>query len=555
MIDHRAIEKISLVVALSLTVFICIMIQADRYTPWLAIAWALSAGIILFGTSPAVRTQRKQSLFTVRHIAVILLLLLPVGVRVINYQPDRIHGDDLLTATFSQNYQPLTTNFFSGVPDETEWVAKFPTPYFLFQKIFLRLSGATILTVKLSVLPYVLIVSLMTYLIGSILLGPVAGMAAVVIYAFMAVSIYHETLGLHFISSTAIYMVFFYTTLRALQSTKTFWHLASGITCGLCYLSYTSSYIAFPILTIALISGFMQKKSFIKKWAIWSFIGISIILMPFFTYAVTHENYFSGRIGQVSLLTGSWSAGAQTAFSLTRTATALYENMSISLTSLVKNGIGGHGGYVFNRQAFFHPTGLVLFLSGLLYSLFFWRKQSGIKLVLWTILLTFLAGMVLTIPPPAYHRLTLAFPFIAIISAIPFAGVSPYKKTAITVALILLAVYAGTNFRYAQTAMLPESLIEDAAIIRHINALYPNRKIHIAAFPSFALGKFFPFFDDTSAPSIDTKFHKDYLTDPAYSGPFLFVITLPKDFRRHFEIMYPTAEYIPFSEKYGLLVN
>jgi len=555
MINHRSIEKVSLFIALSLTICICIMVLADRYSPWLAAAWVLSAGILLFGVSPTTFSKSKKPFFTTRRMALVLLILLPVMVRVLNYQPNRIHGDDLLTATFSQNYRPLTTHFFSGIPDSTEWVAKFPTPYFLFQKIFLHIFGATILTVKLSVLPYVLIVSWMTYLIGAALIGPVAGAAAVVIYAFMAVSIYHETLGLHFISSTAIFMIFFYTILRAQTDKKTFWYAASGITCGLCYLSYTSSYIAFPILLIAFLTAFLQKKPFVTKWVVWSLIGMSVVILPFFTYATVVENYFGGRINQVSLLTGSWSAGKLTAFSVPMVLVLLYESLSVSVLSLVKNGIGGHGGYLFNQQAFFHPTGLIFFLSGLLYALLGMKNHNGMRLALLTVLLTFFTGMVLTIPPPAFHRLTLAFPFIAIISAAPFALVSLHKKSAVIIAMVLLSAYAGTNIRYAQTALLPEALIEDAAIIKHINTTYPNRQIHIAAFPSFALGKFFPFFGDTSALSIDTKFHRNYLADPAYTEPFVFIITLPREFRADFEAMYPAASVYHYSDKYELLVN
>lgn len=553
--NHRVKEKVCLIFAAVLTSLTCVMILIDRHTPWLAVAWALSSVLLVFGTAPSIHIKRKKPLLTVQLVAVVCIILLPVIVRVLNYQPERIHGDDLLTATFSQNYRPLTTNFFSGIPGGSEWVAKFPTPYFLFQKIFLRFFGASVLTVKLSVLPYVLIVSLMTYLIGITLMGPVAAAAAVIIYAFMAISIYHETLGLHFISSTAIYMIFFYTILRAQKDTKTIWYVSTGITAGLCYLSYTSSYIALPILIAALIGGFIQKKSSAIGWVIWSLIGFIIVTAPFITYAATQENYFGGRINQVSLLTGSWSAGKLTAFSLPQAGELLYESTRVSAMSLVKSGIGGHGGYLFAQQAFFHPTGLILFLIGFLYAIVCIKKQNGIILALLTILITFLTGMVFTIPPPAFHRLTLAFPFIAIISAAPFRQVSLHNKTAVTLALVLISIYAGANIRYAQTAMLPESRIEDAAIIRAINATYPNRQIHIAAFPSFALGKFFPFFPTTSAPVIDTKFHRDYLNDEAYTEPFIFIITLPRDFRTDFEAMYPAASYIPFSDKYGLLVN
>lgn len=542
----------TLFLAVSITVFICLMIMADRYSPLIAVAWALSLILLLAGFIKDLKQHRKP--ISYQHLAaVLLIMLLPVAVRVLLYQPDRIHGDDLLTATFSQLYHPLTTHFFSGIPEGTQWVAKFPTPYFLLQKIFLRIAGASVLTVKLSVIPYIAVVSVMTYLIGSFLLGSVAGAVAVFIYAFMAISIYHETLGLHFISSTAVYMIFFYTILRALRDAKTFWYVASGITCGLCYLSYTSSYIALPVLGLAILYNRFTKKPY-SKWLAWAVIGVAITLAPFAAYAATYDNYFGGRINQVSLLTGSWSAFKPTALSPVETGSILWNNISISLASFIENGIGGHGGYTFNKQAFFHKTGLMLFLAGALYVVVK-KRTTGMLLALLTVFLTYLAGVALTIPPPAYHRLTLAFPFIAVISAAPFSLVSLNHKNSVAVALLILAIYAGTNIRYAQTAIIPEALIEDAAIIKYINTEYPNRHIHVAAFPSFALGKFFPFFSPVTAKSLDTKFHREYLDNPDNNEQYLFIITLPSDFRKEFEAAYPEGKYIPYSEKYGILVN
>lgn len=542
----------TLFLAVSITVFICLMIMADRYSPLIAVAWVLSLILLLAGFIKDLKQHRKP--ISYQHLAaVLLIMLLPVAVRVLLYQPDRIHGDDLLTATFSQNYHPLTTNFFSGIPEGTQWVAKFPTPYFLLQKIFLRIAGASVLTVKLSVIPYIAVVAVMTYLIGSLLLGSVAGAVAVFIYAFMAVSIYHETLGLHFISSTAVYMIFFYTILRAQRDAKTFWYAASGITCGLCYLSYTSSYIALPVLGLAILGNRFTKKPY-NVWLAWAVIGVTITLAPFAAYAATYDNYFGGRINQVSLLTGSWSAFKPTALSPVETGSILWNNISISLASFIENGIGGHGGYTFNKQAFFHKTGLMLFLAGALYVVVK-KRTTGMLLALLTVFLTYLAGVALTIPPPAYHRLTLAFPFIAVISAAPFSLVSLNHKNSVAVALLILAIYAGTNIRYVQTAMIPEALIEDAAIIKYINTEYPNRHIHVAAFPSFALGKFFPFFSPVTAKSLDTKFHREYLDNPDNNEQYLFIITLPSDFRKEFEAAYPEGKYIPYSEKYGILVN
>lgn len=487
-----------------------------------------------------------------RTFVVLGIILLPAIVRILLYQPNRIHGDDLLTASFSMAYHPRTTPFFAGVPTSTEWVASFPAPYFLFQKLFLRLFGASVLTVKLSVIPYVLIVSAMTYSIAAYMFNPFTGAVAVVLYAFMAISLYLETLGLHFISSTAIFMIFFYATLRSAKSTAPFWPTITGVACAACYLSYTSSYIALSVLLV----GILTQKKLWKKSA-WILIGFLITIAPFATYAIKTDNYFIGRINQISLLSGSWSNDRETAKTLGGALSVIQKNLVLSLRSFVEDGIGGHGGYLFDRKAFFNHSGLFLFLLGVTMSLVLVWEKGGIALLFLVLLLSYITGVVLTIPPPAYHRLSLTFPFIAIVSAIPFS--LHFKKYvgsgALGIGLYILFVYAYTNITYFQSTVKKETLIPDAAVITHVNTTYPGRHIHVAAFPGFALERLYPFFQPRTALSIDTQYHATYLDHFDAEEPYLYIITLSPAFKDKFVAIDPEGTYVQFSDQYGLFVN
>lgn len=559
MSNHTIRAKIFLSISLLCTTWVCVMIGSNSYSVILPFLWAIA--VVSVGLSGIFLSHMSvpRVHMTPRSLLIGCIILLPVIVRVANYQPNRIHGDDLLTATFSQEFHPLTTNFFAGVPEGTEWVAKFPAPYFLFQKIFLRMTGASVLTVKLSVLPYVLFVSYMTYIIGSMLFGAYAGASAVVIYAFMAISVYHETLGLHFISSTAIYMLFFYAILRSFRTEKPAWFVISGITMGACYLSYTSSYIALPVMGAAMgiYAATTRKKQIIYRWIIWALLGCVITLAPFITYAITQENYFGGRINQVSLLTGSWSSSRLKTPSFPLARDLIIHNTDVALRSMIHDGIGGHGGYTFNQRAFFHPLGLVVFLAGLMFITFKKSHRKESLLIFITIAISFLTGVVLTIPPPAYHRLTLTFPFIALISAAPFSLLAQKKffTTGIWFACVTLAVFAGVNLHYFKTSVRKEALIEDAAIIQHINQTYPNRHIHIAAFPSFALEKLYMFFTPKTALSIDTRYHLNYLQQFNRNEPYVYVITLPREFEAQFRAADPNGTITVFSDKYWFMVN
>lgn len=549
--------------ALLILTFICssltaVLVGKNMYHPILIGVWSISIISAIASTLVLSNISIPRMHWTRKTTLICLVILLPALIRIMNYQPYRIHGDDLLTATFSQEFHPRTTNFFAGVPEGTAWVAKFPAPYFFLQKVFLKIYGATVLTVKLSVIPYVLIVSFMTYAIASMIFGVTTGVAAVVVYAFMAISLYHETLGLHFISSTALYLIFFYTLLKSFKNDTSFWFIMSGITAASCYLSYTSSYIAFPILVLAVIIQSLYKKRIsVYRWIIWSLIGFFITIAPFMTYALRQENYFGGRINQVSLLTGSWSASKLKYPSFTLVRDILAHNTNLALRAMVYDGIGGHGGYTFNQKAFFHPLGLFLFLLGLLSIFFYTKQRKETILLLATIVISFITGVILTIPPPAYHRLTLIFPFIAIISAVPFSFLIKQRFASIGVWMtcIILAIFAGANLSYFHTAVKNEAMIDDAAIVTYINNTYPNRHIHIAAFPSFALEKIYPFFQPQTAISIDTKYHMTYLKNFTPNEPYLYIITLPNEFKDQFIAADPQGKLIPFSNKYWIMIN
>jgi len=555
--NNQLLTRLTITTSLFITLIIVYMLGNGQYSHVLALLWIIATLLLLIASGRLSGPWRFHFALTPRTIGVVILVLLPVVVRILNYQPYRIHGDDLLTASFSQGFHPQTTNFFAGIPDGSKWVAKFPAPYFFLQKIFLRIAGASILTVKLSILPYVFIVSAMTYLIAQTILSPFAAVAATLLYAFMAISIYHETLGLHFVSSTAIYMIFFYALLRMLQKGKPFWFCMSGIFAALCYLSYTSSYIALPVLIIAIIGNAIRWNHKTRRLIWWTIVGFVVTIAPFFTYASTTENYFVGRIDQVSLLTGSWSAARKQSQTVSGAIAAVKENFVLSIHALTRDGVGGHGGYLFGRRAFFHPVGAVLFAIGSLIALLTMWHHGGLALVILTILLSYLTGVVLTIPPPAYHRLTLTFPFIAIISALPFHLLENFRrqKVVVIISCLLLAIYAGVNIHYVQTATRNEAVIEDAAIIRLINTTYPGRHIHVAAFPAFALDKLYPFFTPTAATSIDTQYHNAYLSRFNRNEAYLYVITLPEEFKRKFEDADPAGTYIQFSDKYGIFVN
>jgi len=123
------------------------------------------------------------------------------------------------------------------------------------------------------------------------------------------------------------------------------------------------------------------------------------------------------------------------------------------------------------------------------------RKREVI-LFLSVILISFLA-MVLTIPPPGYHRTSLAFPFIAIIMSLPFYILLKNAKSKarypiiIFIVLYLMAYCINNELYFIKASRLDRG--RDVKITGYIEENFPQRNIYIAYYPSHHLKKVFHF--------------------------------------------------------------
>src|SRR5262249_57514893 len=101
---------------------------------------------------------------------------------------------------------------------------------------------------RLSVHIYVALVADAVFLMLREILDPFSALAGVVLYSFLGVSVYFETLGVMFISSTAALTVFFYLALKEYRTGEIRYAALAGIACGFCYLTYYTSSLALPLL-------------------------------------------------------------------------------------------------------------------------------------------------------------------------------------------------------------------------------------------------------------------------------------------------------------------
>lgn len=548
-------------ISLLLSLYVSYKIYSNEYSHSLIFIWLLS--ILLIMIAFGVLNIIKKIHFSKRWIFLMVVLSLPIIVRVSNYNLNRIHGDDLITAYFSAQYDFDKINFFSVIPQERgDWVCQFPTVFFVIQKIFFTFFGENLLTIKLSVTPYIFIVSLMIFLIVKKILNEKTALISIIIYSFFAPSLYLETLGLHFISSTVMFLIFFYFLILSIKAEKIIYPLLTGIFGAFCYLFYTSSYIALPILAFSYFIQFITKRRFtISKYFLISILSFLITISPFITYAYKYDGYFSQRINQVSLLNGEWSGAKDRIKNGEHPLTIIKENLILSFKSLYTDGIGGHGGYSFGNFAFFDRFTLALFiigtLSGLL--LLFKYKKTEIALLYSIVIISFFTAIVLTIPPPAYHRFSIVFPFLVIIISFPFFIILSLRRInnlfKYSVILSVVLIYIMINQSYFLSSVMSEEYHEQLALSDFINQRFDKRNIYVAAFPAYAFEKIYYFTENKKAISIQSDYHINLIRRFNPNEKYLYIILFPDNFDDKFLQLDKKGELVKFSKTHSLFFN
>lgn len=545
----------SLALALSLSVAF-LAFRGDT-AHGLAVLWFLSLFPFLLAADDRRPTSAPPA---AKWLLPLLAALSPVLVRVTHIDLSRMHTDEFLTAYFSATHDFGNSSFFHLMPEKQEWVAQFAKPFFLSQRVFFDLFGASTLTLRLSIQVYVAIVSLMLFLIVHDLLGPKSALVAVYLYSFLAVSLYLETLGFMFISSTAVFMVFFYFALREYRMERMFDAALAGVACGFCYLTYYSSYLAFPVLlAFAALHFLRERKSLVLQNFVIALGGMLLVLAPFIAVAWRSGNSLTRRANQISLLTGEWSPHRQTIAKGASPLPVIKENLLLSLRSFIEDGVGGHGGYDFGHLPFFDRFSLALFLTGFLAGLILIFRKRELSLVYLVTGAAFLTGVVLTIPPPAYHRFSIAFPFLAILMTLPFSLLWRARKLPNSVRYAfaggLLLLFACVNERQFTEAVFRDRPTYGLRLSELLNQRFAGRRVYVAAFPGFAFDKILYFSEKGRHRQTKTAYHAALLKNFNPTEKYVYVVIFPQVFRESFEKADPRGHFFPISPDCILFAN
>jgi Dolichyl-phosphate-mannose-protein mannosyltransferase len=533
---------------------------ASGHSPLTALTWIAALVLMIRAVPGAVRPQRPAAR-SARAWWRLSVVLLPCLVRLATLRSDRIHGDDLITAYFSTRYDLARTDFFAPVPPNLDdWVCQFPAPFFALQKLFFVLFGENLLTVKLSILPYVIATSGFLYAIARDLVGERAAVLCMILYAFFGPSVYLETLGLHFVSSTAVFLAFFYFSLRELRQGAPRHALLAGMTAGASYLFYLSSFLALPIAALFFLArGSPQRERHVGRNLALFTLGVMMVLSPFVLRTLQTPNALFRRFEQVSLIGGEWSAYPRQIANGETLVRIVRDNVRLSLQSIARPGIGGSGGYDFGKQPLLETLSLVLFALGTLRAIALAWTSIEWSLVLVTTALFFVVNVGLSIPPPAFHRFSIGFPFLCLLLALPLDalleirwGGAAWRRTVVA---STLAAFACTQTWYARRAMIPESDFDELRLARFVDEQYPGRPLYVAAFPTYAFERFYHFARTRRDRRVTSDYHATLLESFDPHRKYVYVITLPAAFDAQFARRDPRGRIIHFSPQLSLFVN
>jgi len=263
--------------------------------------WIVSL-FLLFAAFPLQKgittTIRRKSLsaseFKVYFFA-FLIIILALTVRIILMRNTyAFHNDEYISAYFSYSLGDLSKlDWFGIYPIPHDWIWQFPVLYFLLQKIFFNIFGLGTLTMRLSIVPYIIIIFSSLFLIARRLYSKETAYLAIAILTFFAPDLYLSRWSLHFITSAAFFLLATYFFVLCAQGGRKVHFALLGFFLGLCYMTYNSSYAAAPLLffyALALITKKQIRIPILKNFLLT--IGIFIYMIsPFAIYAIKVDNF------------------------------------------------------------------------------------------------------------------------------------------------------------------------------------------------------------------------------------------------------------------------
>jgi hypothetical protein len=212
--------------------------------------------------------------------------------------------------------------------------------------------------------------------------------------------------------------------------------------------------------------------------------GMLLVLAPFLAFGLRYGNYLAARANQLGLLTGDWSPHREAIAKGANPIPIVRDNLILCLKSFVVDGLGGGGGYDLGHLAFFDRFSLVLFLAGTVAGLVLLFRKTELIFVFTAIGAAFVGLVVFALPPPAYHRFSVTFPFLIVVMTLPFSLLLGVRRLPMSVRYALagglLLVFACVNERRLVEAIWLDKPVEELRLARYLGDRYSGRNVYVA---------------------------------------------------------------------------
>jgi len=515
--------------------------------------WLFAICITIFSYWNRVSVKTIFSL-NIRDISIITIfsLMMITIMWAVNKNPEHYHRDEFILAYTSFSLPPISQiDWFKGYPDD--WVAQFPILYHIIQKPFFSLFGSNVNAMRLSILPYNLLIICYLYYFAKLLRNRKFAILTLLVYIFLACSMYFSSLALHHTSSTLFVLASLFHLLKWLKTNEQIHNLLllSWICASL--LTYPGSYIILPIVVFTIFFYYQHlKRENIKNIPI-SICTLAICILPFITHAALIHNYFTERYAQINSITGSWSTYPTMIESGKNPIYILLGQMLNCILALFISGIGGMGGYTFGKQALFTIPTFILLIVGCMYmTKLAIQKHISYISIMTTITLGVMVGYVLTTQPPPFHRLSILFPYFAIgitIGLMTFVNKLQFKiRWHKYLVIVVFLIFNSITNIYHVSKMIsndPQDYSYSTKVEERIRTMLPKEStILIAAYPEFHIGKELLFRTNNEYTFI-TKNKEEMLS--TYAGEPLLLINPTEEDHEALIQAYPTHTYEQFA--------
>jgi 4-amino-4-deoxy-L-arabinose transferase-like glycosyltransferase len=295
-------------------------------------------------------------------------------------------------------------------------MAKFtfnPSLYFYVLALVLKITGVSILGVRLVVAAAGVLSCLFLYLLVKRLWGWHVAFVAAILLAVMSWHVTFSRLGMANVTAPLFAIITFYFLIRGLETGRHADYLWAGLAAGIGVYTYTAFRLVALMMVLLLAHEVLSRPGFLRR----HFDGLTVMvvaallaMMPLLIYAVQNPQEFTRRMNETSV------------FAMKNTEVEKRQALENSLRRHmqmfnVRGDPNGRHGLPGRPMA--DSVTAALLVLGLGYSLYRWRDRGYFLAVIW-LCIGLLGGiMSLDWEAPQGARSVVAMPAVAMLAALP----------------------------------------------------------------------------------------------------------------------------------------